>query len=144
MSPLSKKKLYTLLKMLTCDMNAQGAQRQDSIFILWYISLKVAVLLHKTVLVNFPMATIAIWFWRHDLKFQTLIYIILKETSRDWVRTKRAECVNMRKENVLLLESIWFSLYLIWVCVTFIRFGSFWKFESFFSAVGYRNYTEVF
>ena len=40
-----------------CGMNAQGAQRHDGIFMLQYTSLKMAILLHETTLVNFPMAT---------------------------------------------------------------------------------------
>ena len=40
-----------------CDMNAQGAQWHDGIFMLQYTSLKMVVLLHKSELVNFPMAT---------------------------------------------------------------------------------------
>ena len=40
-----------------CGVNARGAQRHDGIFILQYTSLKMAILLHKTALVNFPMAT---------------------------------------------------------------------------------------
>ena len=38
-------------------MNAWGAQQCAGIFILWYTSLKMAHLPHKTALVNFPMAT---------------------------------------------------------------------------------------
>ena len=38
-------------------MNALGAQWYGGIFILQFISLKMAVLLHKTALVNFPMAS---------------------------------------------------------------------------------------
>ena len=41
-------------------MNAQGAQWHGGIFILQYTSLKMALLLHKTTLVNFPMATTVI------------------------------------------------------------------------------------
>ena len=40
-----------------CGMNAYGAQQHAGISILLYISLKIALLLHKTALVNFPMAT---------------------------------------------------------------------------------------
>ena len=38
-------------------MNALGVQLHGGIFILRYTSLKMAVLLHKTALLNFPMAT---------------------------------------------------------------------------------------
>ena len=41
-------------------MNVYGAQQHAGIFILWYTSLKMALLLHKTALVNFPMAT-TVW-----------------------------------------------------------------------------------
>ena len=58
--PLEQKQSYIpLLKVLMCGMNARGAQRHDGIFMLQYISLKMAVLLHKTALVNVPMATTA-------------------------------------------------------------------------------------
>ena len=40
-----------------CGMNARGAHHYAGIFMLSYIPLKMAVLLHKTTLVNFPMAT---------------------------------------------------------------------------------------
>ena len=40
-----------------CGMNGQGDQWRNSIFTLRYTSLKMAVLLLKTALVNFPMAT---------------------------------------------------------------------------------------
>ena len=39
-----------------CGMNARGAQWYGGIFILQYTPLKIEVLLHKTALVNFPMA----------------------------------------------------------------------------------------
>ena len=56
--PLEQKQSYIpLLKVLMCGMNAWGAQQHAGIFILWYTSLKMALLLHKTALVNFPMAT---------------------------------------------------------------------------------------
>ena len=44
-------------------MNAWGAQQHAGIFILWYTSLKMALLLHKTALVNFPMATTVSSIW---------------------------------------------------------------------------------
>ena len=40
-----------------CGMNAWGAQWHGGIFIQQYTSLKMVLLLHKTALVNFPMAT---------------------------------------------------------------------------------------
>ena len=46
-----------LLKVLMCVMNAQGAQWHGGIFILRYVSLKMADLHHKTAHVSFPMAT---------------------------------------------------------------------------------------
>ena len=45
------------MKELLCGMNARGAQWHGGIFMKRYTSLKMAVLLHKTALVNFPMAT---------------------------------------------------------------------------------------
>ena len=38
-------------------MNARGGQQDGGTFILRYTSQKIVVLLHKTALVNFPMAT---------------------------------------------------------------------------------------
>ena len=59
--PLEQNQSYIpLLKVLICGMNARGVQRLDGIFILRYTSLKMAVLLHKSVLVNFPIATSAL------------------------------------------------------------------------------------
>ena len=56
--PLEQKQSYiSPLKVLICGMNALGTQKHAGIFILWYTSLKMALLLHKTALVNFPMAT---------------------------------------------------------------------------------------
>ena len=56
--PIEQKQSYTpLLKVLMCGMNAWGAQWYGGIFILQYFSLKIVLLLHKTALVNFPMAT---------------------------------------------------------------------------------------
>ena len=56
--PLEQKQSYIpLLKVLMCGMNAWGAQWHGGIFILQYTSLKMVLLLHKTALVNFPMAT---------------------------------------------------------------------------------------
>ena len=55
---LKQKQSYVLiLKVLMCGMKVQGAQWHGSIFILQYTSLKMVLLLHKTALVNFPMAT---------------------------------------------------------------------------------------
>ena len=60
--PLEQKQSYIpLLKVLMCGMNAWGAQWHGGIFILQYTSLKMVLLLHKTALVNFPMATTVIW-----------------------------------------------------------------------------------
>ena len=53
-------------------MNAQAAQRHDGVFILQYTSLKMADLLHKTALVNFPMATTVLTF---DVTFNFLMKI---------------------------------------------------------------------
>ena len=68
--PLQQKKSYIpLLKVLMCGMNARGAQQHAGIFILWYTSLKMALLLHKSALVNFPMATTVINFhWPISVK----------------------------------------------------------------------------
>ena len=56
--PHEQKQIYIpLLKVLVCGINAQGPHWNSDIFILRYTSLKMAVLLHKTALVNFPMAT---------------------------------------------------------------------------------------
>ena len=56
--PLEQKQSYIpLLKVLMCGMNAWGAQWHGGIFILQFTSLKMVLLLHKTALVNFPMAT---------------------------------------------------------------------------------------
>ena len=54
--------IVPLLKVLMCGMNACGMNAQEAqwhgdIFILRYTSLKIAVLLHKTALVKFPIAT---------------------------------------------------------------------------------------
>ena len=60
--PLEQKQSYIpLLKVLMCGMNAWGAQWHGGIFILQYTSLKMVLLLHKTALVNFPLAT-TVWF----------------------------------------------------------------------------------
>ena len=45
------------LKVLLCGMNAREGQWHGGIFILLYTSLKIALFLHKTALINFPMAT---------------------------------------------------------------------------------------
>ena len=56
--PIEQKQSYIPhLKVLMCGMNACGAQWHGNIFILQYTFLKMALLLHKTALVNFPMAT---------------------------------------------------------------------------------------
>ena len=56
--PLEQKQIYIpLLKVLMCGMNAWGAQWHGGIFILQFTSLKMVLLLHKTTLVNFPLAT---------------------------------------------------------------------------------------
>ena len=56
--PLEQKQSYiSLLKVLMCGMNAWGAQWHGGIFILQFTTLKMVLLLHKTALVNFPMAT---------------------------------------------------------------------------------------
>ena len=56
--PLEQKQSYiALLKVLMCSMNARRAQWHGGIFILPYTSLQMVLLLHKTALVNFPMAT---------------------------------------------------------------------------------------
>ena len=56
--PLEQKQNHIpLLKVLMCGMNAQGAQWHGGIFILRYVSLKMADLHHKTAHVSFPMAT---------------------------------------------------------------------------------------
>ena len=56
--PLDQKQSYIpLLKVLMCGINGQGPQWHNGIFILRYTSLKMSVLLHKTALVNFLMAT---------------------------------------------------------------------------------------
>ena len=46
-------------------MNTWGAQWLDDTFILWYTSLQMTVLLHKTAIVNFPMATTVSGAWEH-------------------------------------------------------------------------------
>ena len=73
--PLEQKQSYIPhLKVLMCGMNAQGFQRHDGIFILRYTFLKMAVLLHKTALANFPMATTEV---TNLLKFLTVaLYFI--------------------------------------------------------------------
>ena len=58
MSPPEQKQSYIpLLKVLVCGINAWGAQWLGGNFTLQYIILKMTILLHKTALVNFPMAT---------------------------------------------------------------------------------------
>ena len=47
----------SIVAVLMCDMNAREAQQHAGIFILQYNSLNMALLIHKTELVNFPMAT---------------------------------------------------------------------------------------
>ena len=60
--PLEQKQSYVpLLKVLMCGMNSWEAQLHGGIFILQYTSLKMVLLLHKTALVNFPMATTVHW-----------------------------------------------------------------------------------
>ena len=63
MSPLSKNKvIYLFLKyVLLCGMNDWGSQYLGGIFTLQYTILKMTILLHKTALVNFPMATTVIF-----------------------------------------------------------------------------------
>ena len=51
-------------------MNARGAQWYGGISILQYTSLKIEVLLHKTALVNFPMATTVNSYIALKLKFR--------------------------------------------------------------------------
>ena len=70
-----------------CGMNTQGEQRHDGIFIFGYTSLEMAVLLHNTALVNFPMATTV--FSKHKIETHRL-----KEYSNvlylDVLRNKKA------------------------------------------------------
>ena len=63
--PLEQKQSYIpLLKVLMCGMNVWGAQWHHGIFILQYTSLNMVLLLHKTALVNFPMAiTVHPWWY---------------------------------------------------------------------------------
>ena len=55
--PEQKQSYILLLKVLVCGMNARGVQTHNGISILQYTSMKMAVLLHKTSLLYFPMAT---------------------------------------------------------------------------------------
>ena len=68
--PLEQKQSYIpFLKVLMCGMNSYGVQQHAGNSILWYTSLKMALLLHKTALVNFPMATTVLkWNQRHGFK----------------------------------------------------------------------------
>ena len=68
-----------------CGMNTRGAQLYGVIFILQYASLKIAVLLHKTVLTNFPMATtvgLVAKFGHYTAEFDTYL---LKNLAMIWV-----------------------------------------------------------
>ena len=49
--------IVPLLKVIVCGMNARGDQWLGGNFTLQYTTLKMTVLLHKTALVNFLMAT---------------------------------------------------------------------------------------
>ena len=56
--PLELKQSYTPhLKVLVGGINASSSQWCGSIFIMCYTHLKLALLLHKTVLVNSPIGT---------------------------------------------------------------------------------------
>jgi len=57
---VQKQSYIPLLKVVMFGMNARGPQGHDGIFIVRYTSLKMAVLLHKTALVNFATATTAV------------------------------------------------------------------------------------
>ncbi len=58
-------------------MNARGAQCDCGTFILQYASLKMAVLLHKTALVNFPMATTALQIFTASLQSLAVLRVPL-------------------------------------------------------------------
>ena len=101
--PLEQKQSYIpLLKVLMCGMNARGAQQHAGIFILWYTSLKMALLLHKTALVNFPMATIVhiIFAKRNGISQPPFFKImitkgVLMMKTKVWI--KRETCSNIGK-----------------------------------------------
>ena len=85
--PLKQKQSYIpLLKVLMCCMNAWGAQWHGGIFILQFTSLKIVLLLHKTALDNFPMATTVyqrwdIYSWKtHSIKIQ-FAYPVFQKSS---------------------------------------------------------------
>ena len=79
-----KQSFMPLLKVLICGMNVQGTQRHDGIFILGFTSLKMAVLLHKTVLVNFPMATTVGQLKLHWFFFQKSCVGMVENKAKFW------------------------------------------------------------
>ena len=76
--PLEQKQSYIpLLKVLMCGMNAWGAQWHGGIFILQFTSLKMVLLLHKTTLVNFPMATTVLFDFQHTFHITWSSYRVI-------------------------------------------------------------------
>ena len=96
--PLKQKQSYIpLLKVLMCGMNAWGAQWHGGIFILQYTSLKMVLLLHKTALVNFPMATTVLVF-----SFIFNLLILLDKCKQTYPWHKNYFWPQIRIQNIFL------------------------------------------